>query len=203
MPRFDAILFDFDGVLLDSEPIHCACWAEVLAPVGATLTWEQYRERWIGMDDREMLRQIAAESLPPLDWNLLWARFPAKKQLFRRKMTDAPPFSPQLPGLLDRLRGEYKLAVVSSSSRMEIEPPLEARQMRGHFAALVTGEDVEHHKPAPDPYLLAARLLDVRNPLVVEDSAPGIASARAAGFNVLPVANAADMPDLLLTHLFG
>ncbi|MBZ5577110.1 MAG: HAD family phosphatase [Acidobacteriia bacterium] len=202
MPRFDAILFDFDGVLLDSEPIHCACWADVLAPVGAKLEWEDYRARFVGMDDREMLRMIAAEADPPLDWQILWAQFPAKKAGFRQRIQD-PPFLPGLPALLERLSGEYKLAVVSSSSRMEIEPPLAARNLRRYFQVLVTGEDVEHHKPAPDPYLLAARLLDARAPLVVEDSPPGIASAHAAGFEVLAVNSAAEMPDRLLTCLSG
>ncbi len=202
MPRFDAILFDFDGVLLDSEPIHCACWAQVLAPLGATLSWEDYRARFVGIDDREMLRILAAEADPPLDWNTLWAQFPVKQECFREKMKD-PPFLPKLPELLERLSAEYKLAVVSSSSRIEIEPPLEARHLRQYFGALVTGQDVEHHKPAPDPYLLAARLLGARRPLVVEDSPPGLASGCAAGFAVLEVKNARDMPVLLETRLFG
>ena len=202
MPRYDAILFDFDGVLLDSEPIHAACWAEVLAPLGVNLTWEQYRARYVGMDDRIMLRQIAAEAVPPLDWELLWAQYPAKKELFRQKITD-PPFPAKLVGLLEQLHSQYPLAVVSSSSRIEIEPPLAVRNFRQYFAALVSGEDVERHKPAPDPYLLAARLLGVRTPLVVEDSDPGVESAQAAGFAVLRVRCASEMPDRLLTCLEG
>jgi len=58
MPEFDAILFDFDGVLLDSEPVHCACWAEVLAPLGVTVEWEYYRQHGVGVDDRGMLRTM-------------------------------------------------------------------------------------------------------------------------------------------------
>lgn len=202
MPPFDAILFDFDGVLLDSEPLHCACWAEVLEPAGAKLDWDTYEARYVGMDDRQMLRMIAAETDPPLDWQTLWAQFPAKKECFRRKMLE-PSFPPALPDLLEKLSAEFKLAVVSSSSHIEVEPPLEARGLRRYFQAVVCGEDVEHHKPAPDPYLLAARLLGARTPLVVEDSEPGLASGRAAGFEVLPVARAAEMPDLLATRLFG
>jgi HAD superfamily hydrolase (TIGR01509 family) len=202
MPRFDAILFDFDGVLLDSEPLHAACWAEVLAPLGVTLDWDDYRARFVGMDDREMLRIIAAEADPPLDWQTLWDRFPAKQERFRELMK-SPPFPPGLPELLERVHRDYKLAVVSSSSRIEIEPPLEARRLRRYFEVVVTGGDVKHHKPAPEPYLLAANLLGARAPLVVEDSAPGIASGRAAGFEVLPVKSAAAMPDLLLTCLSG
>ena len=202
MSRFDAILFDFDGVLLDSEPLHCACWAEVLAPLGAKLDWDTYEARYVGMDDRQMLRMIAADAEPPLDWQDLWAQFPAKKECFRRRML-APAFPEELPGLLGKLSAEFKLAVVSSSAHIEIEPPLEVRGLRGYFGAVVCGEDVEHHKPAPDPYLLAARLLGARTPLVVEDSEPGLASGRAAGFEVLAVGRTAEMPALLRTRLFG
>lgn len=202
MPLYDAILFDFDGVLLDSEPLHCACWAEVLAPLGAKLEWPDYQARFLGMDDRQMLRMIADEADPPLDWQALWAQFPAKKESFRRRIQN-PPFDPQLAPLLKSLRQQYRLAVVSSSSRMEIEPPLEVSGLRPYFGAVVTGDDVERHKPAPDPYLLAARLLEARAPLVVEDSPPGIASGRAAGFPVLAVASAAEMPGRLLTCLSG
>jgi beta-phosphoglucomutase len=202
MPPYDAILFDFDGVLLDSEPLHCACWAEVLAPFGVNLAWDEYGKRYVGMDDREMLRLIAAQTHPPLDWNILWSQYPAKKELFRSKM-QSPEFPPGLPALLERLQRDYKLAVVSSSARNEIEPPLQLRDLRRYFGALVAGEDVERHKPAPDPYLLAARLLDARGPLVVEDSPHGSASGRAAGFAVLEVSSAAEMPALLLTCLSG
>jgi beta-phosphoglucomutase len=202
MPRFDAILFDFDGVLLDSEPLHCACWAEVLAPFGVNLTWEEYGRRYIGLDDRIMLQMIAAEANPPLDWDKLWAQYDAKRELFRLRIQD-PVFTPDLPDLLRRLHGQYKLAVVSSSSRMEIEPPLEVGKLRSYFSALVCGSDVERIKPAPEPYLLAARLLGAKTPLVVEDSPAGIASGRAAGFTVLAVKSAAEMPDRLLTCLSG
>jgi beta-phosphoglucomutase len=193
MPRFDAILFDFDGVLLDSEPLHCQAWAEVLAPFGIRLDWEFYRERYVGMDDRVMLREIGAAATPPIDWHELWAQYPRKKELFRSYM-DRPPFLPELDSLLRRLHPEYKLAVVSSSARIEIQPTLETGGLASYFDVLITGEDVENHKPAPDPYLLAARVTGARSPLVVEDSPPGIASARAAGFEVLAVKSAAEMP---------
>ncbi|HEY1242788.1 MAG TPA: HAD family phosphatase [Bryobacteraceae bacterium] len=201
MPRHDAILFDFDGVLIDTEPLHCACWAEVLAPYGVRLTWDEYGKRYVGMDDREMLR-IIAEAHPPLDWDALWAQYPAKNELFRLKIKH-PAFPPALPDLLENLHKQYKLAVVSTSARMEIEPPLEACNLRRYFGVLVGGGDVERRKPAPDPYLRAAHLLGARDPLVVEDSPHGIASGRAAGFAVLEVKSAADMPGLLLTYLSG
>jgi HAD superfamily hydrolase (TIGR01509 family) len=197
MSAFDAILFDFDGVLLDSEPVHCACWAAALETVGVRLTWEFYRGHCIGIDDREMVRMLAARSHPPRDWRELWALYPLKKQLFQQRMAAHPPFHPALHGLLAELHAHHKLAVVSSSAVSEISPLLDAGGLRGHFDTVVGGDDVTCHKPAPEPYLLAAARLAARTPLVVEDSEAGIASGRAAGFEVLPVRNPAEVPDLV------
>ncbi len=200
MPEFQAILFDFDGVLLDTEPVHWACWAEELAGLGITLTWDFYQRNCIGIDDRDMLRMIASQSDPPRDWRELFALYPAKKELFRARMAQ-PPFDPALPALLASLHQHYRLAVVSSSSCAEIDPLLVAGGLRAHFDTVVGGEQVEHHKPAPEPYLLAVTRLGVTQALVLEDSAAGIASARAAGFEVLPVQHPGDVPGLLRTRL--
>jgi beta-phosphoglucomutase len=196
MPRFDAILFDFDGVLIDSEPLHYACWAEVLGPLGVKLEWDYYRDHYLGVADREMIPIIAARADPPLDWKVLWTQYPNKRDCLRKRL-EQPPFLPELPGLLEDLSRDHKLAVVSTSVRVEVEPALEAGQIRSYFEAVVTGENTERHKPAPDPYLLAASLVGARNPLVVEDSEPGIASGRAAGFEVLAIPHAGRMPALV------
>lgn len=201
MPAFDSILFDFDGVLADTEPVHWACWAEVLETVGITLEWGIYRTRFLGIDDREMLRTLALEAVPPRRWEDLWALYPAKKELFRSRVMAAPPFDKGLREFLTGLDGQYRLAVVSSSSCSEIEPMLEAGGLRQYFQTVVGGENVKHHKPAPDPYLLAAERLSLRAPLVVEDSAAGLASGRAAGFEVLAVQHPADVPDLVSRRL--
>jgi len=201
MKQFQAILFDFDGVLLDSEPVHWACWAEELATLGLTLTWDFYRRECIGIDDRDMLRRMAREADPPRDWRELWALYPAKKERFRARMEAQPAFDPALDMLLDRLHTSYRLAVVSSSSCSEIEPLLEAGGLRAHFDTVVGGEQVRHHKPAPEPYLLAAERLGISSALVLEDSAAGMASGRAAGFEVLAVGHPADVPELLRQRL--
>jgi HAD superfamily hydrolase (TIGR01509 family) len=197
MPSFDAILFDFDGVLADTEPLHCACWAEELASFGVELSWEYYRSHAIGIDDREMLRVLAAAARPPIDWRLLFARYSAKKRRFRERTLSAPPFPPALDGFLAGLRPAHKLAVVSSSARSEIEPLLMAGDLRRHFDAVVGGDDVLRHKPDPEPYLLAAKRLGAQTALVVEDSAAGLASGRAAGFEVLRVTDPSELPTLV------
>jgi beta-phosphoglucomutase len=197
-----AIFFDFDGVLLDTEPVHWAAWAEMLEKAGLTLTWEYYRDYCIGIDDRDMLRNMAKAADPPRDWESLWALYPAKKQLFQTRMT-CPPFEPSLVEVLPELHREYRTAVVSSSSASEIEPLLDAAGIRAHFDTIVGGEMVTRHKPAPEPYLLAAERLGVNRALVLEDSAAGIASGRAAGFEVIAVKHPREVVDLLRDRLGG
>jgi len=201
MGDFDAILFDFDGVLADTEPVHWACWAEVLRPFGAALTWEYYRDHGIGIDDKEMLRMLAALASPPLDWRTLFAEYPKKKELFRRRVTAHPPFDPSLDAFLGELHRAYKLAVVTSSARSEIDPLLAAGGLRRHFDALVGAEDVTRYKPDPEPYRRAAELVGARAPLVVEDSAAGLASGRAAGFAVLAVSDPSQVAALVSRRL--
>jgi beta-phosphoglucomutase len=193
MPTFEAIFFDFDGVLIDSEPVHWACWREVLLPLGVSLEWEFYRDYCIGVDDREMLRMIAGDR----DWHELWAKYPEKKALFRSKMIDSPPFPASLRPLLERLSGKYKLAVVSSSSCQEIEPLMVTAGLRHYFATVVGGGDVVQQKPDPEPYLLAASRLGVTRAVVLEDSQAGMAAGRAAGFSVLQVVHPDDVPAVL------
>jgi beta-phosphoglucomutase len=200
MNDFQAIFFDFDGVLLDTEPVHWASWAEVLQGVELDLTWEYYRDHCIGIDDCDMLREIARAATPPRDWETLWTLYPAKKKLFQSRMTD-PPFEGNLRSMLPDLERDYRLAVVSSSACAEIEPLLHAGGIREHFATIVGGEDVQRHKPAPDPYLLAAGRLGVERALVIEDSAAGIASGRAAGFEVLAVKHPRDVASSLSGRL--
>jgi len=203
MREFEAILFDFDGVICDTEPVHWACWAGVLEPIGVRLDWEYYRDRCIGIDDREMLRVMAETSDPPRNWEDLWALYPAKRDLFRRRVLGDPPFAAGMGGFLEGLRPHYKMAVVTSSGRAEIEPLLEAGGLLQYFDTLVCAAEAGRLKPAPDPYLLAAQRLQARTALVVEDSDAGIASGRAAGFEVLPIKNPAEMPELVSRRLSG
>jgi sugar-phosphatase len=97
----------------------------------------------------------------------------------------------------------YRLAVVSSSGRREIEPALEAAGVRPVFETIVTGEDVLELKPSPEPYRTAADRLGVKRAIVVEDSEAGVASGLAAGFEVLRVPSAESMAALLRTRLDG
>jgi beta-phosphoglucomutase len=189
---YDSILFDFDGVLADSEPLHYRCWKEILAPYGIELEWDAYANNYIGVSDRVMLAKFCEAASPPVELQTLIDQYPRKRDRFRELMAREPPFFEGCHEFLETLSA-YKLAVVSSSGRLEIEPPLERSGLRGFFRTLVCGGDVRNQKPAPDPYLLAAERLEARRPLVVEDSQAGVDSARAAGFSVIRVNTPAEV----------
>ena len=197
---YEAILFDFDGVLADSEPVHFECWQEILQTFGLHLDWKTYTEQGIGISDRKLLGFLCDRADPPMDVEQLIAEFPRKKDMFRARMLERQPFSTEVFELLPELR-DYQLAVVTSSGRTEVEPVLEKAGLRNFFHAVVYGGDVQQHKPAPDPYLLAVQKLGVRSALAVEDSNAGETSARAAGLEVLRVRTASEMPALLRQRL--
>src|SRR4051812_12024693 len=123
MSKYEAILFDFDGVLVDSEPVHFVCWQEILRPFGMSLDWQTYSEHGIGVSDRAMLAMLCRQAPPPLDIELLAAEYPRKKEMFRNRMLANPAVTPAVIELLDSLAG-YRLAVVTSSGKSEVEPIL-------------------------------------------------------------------------------
>jgi beta-phosphoglucomutase len=201
MTKYDAILFDFDGVLVDSEPIHYDCWMEILDPFGIRMDWDTYVRTCVGISDRTMLERLASMREPPLDVGLLFAQYPRKKEMFRDRMLAAQPFDDETLRMIHEL--PVKMAVVSSSGRTEVEPPIVRAGIREKFEALVCGLEAGKLKPAPEPYLRAAELLGARRPLVAEDSESGVASAVAAGFDVVRIAHPNETAMRVLAAMSG
>jgi beta-phosphoglucomutase len=199
-PYYDAILFDFDGVLADTEPIHWRCWVEALAPLPIDLTWEVYAANCIGVQDHDMLPFLSSLSKPPVAAETLEPFFSRKKDLFRSRVLETSPIAAETIELVRSLTG-YRLGLVTSSGRLEVEPVIERAGIGDCFSTMVFGEDVGNHKPSPEPYLLAASRLDAKRPLVVEDSAAGIASAQAAGFTVIRAPASSAVPGLVRIQL--
>ncbi|HTQ53872.1 MAG TPA: HAD family phosphatase [Bryobacteraceae bacterium] len=203
MPEFEAVLFDFDGVLVDSEPVHCDCWREALAPLGVNVTWEVYATHCVGAADSSMMPVFAKLADPPADPVKLWERYPLKKQLFQQRMANNPPFADGVGDFFRELSTRYKLGVVSSSAHVEIDPLLVAAGIMPYLSTVVCGGDVKRHKPNPEPYILAGRNLGIRRALAVEDSPPGMQSAREAGFDVIQITDPARMMERVRARLNG
>lgn len=194
--RFDAVLFDFDGTLADTEPLHHACWREVLAQAGINLTWEYYRDHCIGVSDREMiarLSELAPEAHPA---SSLWSLYPIKTKRFREAANRSDLIS---KNVCDALKSLFvkKLGVVSSCERREISPILRRAGLLPLIGVEVYADDVERLKPAPDPYLKALSLLGAKRAVAFEDSDAGIASAAAAGCHTVRVIHPSVLPELL------
>ncbi len=199
--RYEAILFDFDGVLVDSEPVHFECWREILQDFDLQMDWTTYCEHGIGVSDRDLMGFICQRAGRPHTLvDQLMAEYPRKNERFRSIMLERQLFTKDVLELLPQLH-EYQLGVVTSSGQSEVEPLLKDAGVHGFFRAMVYGGDVRQLKPAPDPYLLAVKKLGVRTALVVEDSDAGERSARAAGLDVLRVRTQLEMPGLLRQRL--
>jgi beta-phosphoglucomutase len=182
--KYDALLFDFDGVLADTERVHHRAWNQTLEPLGIQLDWAAYQKNFVGVADEVALRERLHIVDQGVDRDGLVAR---KQALFRQGLEESQPFLADTVRLLEEISSMYTLAVVSSSYRSEVEPPLIRGGIRTCFQLLITGEDIQNFKPSPEPYLLAAERLGARQPLVIEDSDAGVAAGRAAGFEVLRV----------------
>ncbi|MBZ5677611.1 MAG: HAD family phosphatase [Acidobacteriia bacterium] len=184
LAKYDALLFDFDGVLADTERVHHRAWNQTLEPLGIQLDWPAYQKNFVGVADEVALRERLHIVDKDADRGGLVAR---KQAFFRQGLEESQPFLADTVRLLEELHSIYTLAVVSSSYKSEVEPPLVRGGIRACFQLLITGEDVKNFKPSPEPYLLAAERLGARRPLVIEDSEAGVASGQAAGFEVLRV----------------
>lgn len=198
---YDALLFDFDGVLADTEPLHFQAWRDTLAPAGIKLTWKVYVSSCIGLADKEMVEMLGRKSDPPKPISELWPLYPLKKKAFQtlaesRRLIEQPVLSTLI------LLSDYRLGVVTSSARSEIEPLLDKDGVLPLLSTAVYGDEVSRLKPDPEPYRTAIQRLGAQRALVFEDSPSGLASARAAGCDGIHVPRPQDLPALIRRHLF-
>lgn len=194
------ILLDFDGVLADTEPLHWQCWNDTLRPLGLGASWEDYQLHCVGISDRDFLERLGALGNPPRSVDELLPYYPLKKNLFRKRATAGGLVPAELKQLLAMIP-QQRLAVVTSSSRQEIEPILRAEQIHHLFGATVYGDDVSRLKPDPEPYQLAMQRLGVSSAIALEDSGPGMESARRAGCEVIQVRHPSEVQGILRQRL--
>jgi HAD superfamily hydrolase (TIGR01509 family) len=178
------IIFDFDGVLVDSEPIRFRAGVEALAEIGVSLTWELFAKHWLGRTDEVGLRDILGPRFETEGAGVI-----ARRNTRYEGLLAEVPFFPDAIRLLDRLPPELSLAIASGSRRLEVTTILARVGLSHRFHALVSAGDYARAKPFPDPFLLAARGLDIppKACLVVEDSPAGVVAGRAAGMAVVAV----------------
>jgi beta-phosphoglucomutase len=203
-----ALIFDFDGILADTEDLHCAAFHAVALTVGASCSRADYYERFLGLPDRDCLAALCAQA----------GRTPTARELdvlvaHKRERFAALSRAARLyPGVASTLRYLYDhvlLAVASGAFRDEIDTILERNQVRGLFRSVVAAEDVRVGKPAPDPFLHALRALGEHSRsrlsaaecVVIEDAPHGITAAHAAGMRCIAVTTNHDRTALAAADL--
>jgi beta-phosphoglucomutase len=192
-----AIVFDFDGVIANSEPLHLMAFQQVLAEEQVPLTAQEYYSRYLGYDDVGMFEALGRDRELPMDDDRvadLVARKAARMQALMQSGTVL------FPGALDFIRqaaAAVPIAIASGALRHEIDDIMAAAGVGDLFSAIVAAGDTAESKPSPAPYRLAferlrqrtGRSLDPRRSVAIEDSRWGLESARGAGLRLVGVTN--------------
>ena len=188
MKPFQAIIFDMDGVIVDSEPLHERAFREVLQEIGYGQSHGIDFPAYYGMSDLVVWRDFMARHRPPQSLEELLAR---KEEKFTALLQREEPLFDGLPELLEKVSARYSLALASGSRHPTINVVLDLRGLRRLFRVVVSSEDIAHGKPAPDIFLRAAELLNVaaKDCCVIEDSAAGVEAGLAAGMTVIAITN--------------
>lgn len=184
-----AIVFDFDGVLADTERLHMRATQEALATRGWTLDERAYFDRYLGYGDRDLVLEFARDAGQQIDAALVEQLMGLKAQRYRAHLAAGDALYPSAVPCVRRLGARFPLGIASGSLQAEIQDILQAGGLENAFRVIVGADDVTAGKPAPEPYLRAATLLgiDPADAVAVEDSRWGLESARAAGMHTIGV----------------
>jgi beta-phosphoglucomutase len=201
-----ALLFDFDGTLVDSESLHYESWLHAVEPYGASTDWADYQKRFVGQTGKWAARTFFEEAGVDYDADLVAKATSAKQTYFRKHAGTRLIIACDVILSISQLPFYLLLGIVSSSHRQDIEPTLVASGLLDRMTVLVCGNNVTRHKPDPEPYLIGLERLRAKSGqlgltaadvLVYEDSRSGIASGRAAGMVVRRVEGPHMVPIML------
>ncbi len=199
-----AIVFDFDGVIANSEPLHFRAFRDVLARHGVELTEPDYYTRYLGFDDFGAFRAIAKDRGRTWAAAELTALIADKAERMEALERGASVLFPGAADAIRRAAAAVPIAIASGALGAEIRRVLDAANLTHHFKAIVAAEDTAAGKPAPDPYQRAVALLSecvgaavlAADCVAIEDSRWGITSARAAGLRTVGVTSSYDAGEL-------
>jgi len=195
-----AIFFDFNGVIIDDETIQMKAYQEILRGHQIDLTEEWYMSA-LGMDDRTFVREMFQRAEKPLTDAVLETVQSAKTELHRQMIEDELPLFPGVLTFLKATSRHFSLGLVSMANKTEVGYVFQRANLTPLFSIIVTAEDASACKPAPDCYLTGLTKLNEKRQherklpllasecLAIEDSPPGIESARAAGMRTLGITN--------------
>jgi HAD superfamily hydrolase (TIGR01509 family) len=201
-----AVIFDLDGTLADTEPLHFAAFAEVLAAEGIELARDEYFSRLIGYNDHDCFQAVLAENGAPAGEDKIRDLIERKARVYQHMIGNRDVLYPGAADFVRRCAERFPLMVVTGTLRAEAEMILGRAGLRELFLDVIAAEDVEHGKPEPDGFILALGrlgfLLRERPPiapsecLVVEDTHAGVEAARRAAMRVLALMHSAPEDEL-------
>ncbi|MBJ6723083.1 HAD family hydrolase [Geomesophilobacter sediminis] len=192
-----AVIFDFDGIIVDTEPLHYKAFQEILVPLGLGYSWEEYLETYMGFDDRDAFKEAFRAGGQSLSPERLQEVMAAKAGAFLNIVSSGVEPYPGVVELIRSISGNLPLALCSGALLSDIEPILKQFGLTDAFDTLVTADQVSVSKPDPESYRVALSRLQSIYPgrvvpaqsLAIEDTPAGIASATGAGMQVLAVTN--------------
>lgn len=201
-----AVVFDFDGVIVDTEPLHYRAFQEILAPLGLEFSWNEYVQTYMGYDDRDaFLEAFKAKSVEITPEYLLFL-ISEKANKFQEIISGGVSAYPGVCELIRTLHDrQVPLAICSGALRSDITPILKSLSLSQCFEIVVTAEEVVKSKPNPECYALTFNRLSTKwkhihltpaTTVAIEDTPAGISAASLAGLNVIAVTNSYD-PDRL------
>ena len=203
------IIFDFDGVIADTEPLHYHGLRRTLADIDITLSETDYYAHYLGFDDRGCILEALRVNHRPATASLVHELMQKKAMAYLASIKEHLVIFPGVAALVEEAAAAYPLAIASGALRPEIELILEQAGIRKAFRHITSAEDVIRGKPDPEPFLHALRGLNQHlsaaplfpsDCLVIEDSLPGIRAAKSAGMKVLAIANTHTAQDLHEAH---
>ncbi|MDA1185755.1 MAG: HAD family phosphatase [Acidobacteria bacterium] len=195
-----SIIFDFDGVIADSEPLHFRAFQHTLAQEGIELRSAEYYARYLGYDDVGLFQALATDRGLPMDASRMSALLAAKGQRLQEMLERGHVLFPGAADFVRSAAAEVPIAIASGALRREIVEITNAAGIGNLFAVIVAAGDTPESKPSPAPYLLAFEQLqlhtgndmDPRRTVAIEDSQWGLESARGAGLRCVGVTNSYD-----------
>ncbi len=187
MTRSVGVIFDFDGVIVDSEELQYRSYSEVLTGHGVSITRSEYEREWIaaGLGPEYVVAKYGI-SIAPDELRRM------KEPIYRKMLRAEARLIPGAARLIERLAAEFSLAVATNSTAGDVEVVLDPFDLRRFFQEIVTREDYSGRKPAPDAFLTAAEKLGLSpsHCVVIEDATKGVLAAERAGCPCIAVPNA-------------
>ncbi len=200
---FQAVIFDFNGVLADDEPIHLEAFQTIALEEGLSLTEKAYYERYLAFDDWDLFRALYGDHNLNLAGDALETLVARKSNSYYSLLGDRDVLFEGSDRAVRAAAESCPLGIASGARRDEIEWILKAGALETYFSVIVAAEDVDSGKPDPEPFLTATEQLSKRHGqleagrcLAVEDSGGGIRSAKSAGLQCLAVEHSYDRSHL-------